>query len=575
MAACRSLQSDPQGRLHGPRNRAVHAGGKAGGHHRGRTPGVPRDHPVRRFELRGLALADGRPQGAARQRTGRLAAPAKLAAHRRFDRSVRGPGSQRRDGLRLAQTAVHHGRAHARGSHPQLHRRSRRGCAARRRPPGERAGGSAAGQPIRRGRDARGSRRRGPRDRQPVHSDHVRRAQRHRRTPAARGAGGALVRLHPPRPRQRAGRAPLRGRRLRLQAGAGGPAAPPLRGMGIARSFRLYPWRRAAGQRISAPPGIRDRQTAIMSHYVVTGGAGFIGSAIVRSLLREGAGTVVVIDNLLTGRESNLEEVRGSVDFQRADIRNYEEIAPLIRGAAVVFHEAAIPSVPRSIDDPVPSHEVNANGTFNVLRAAKEGHTGRVVYAASSSAYGDTEVLPKVEAMTPRPKSPYALQKLMGEYYGNIFSGVYGLETVSLRYFNVYGPRQDPSSAYSGVLSLFMTAVLERQAPTIFGDGEHSRDFTFVEDVADLNLKAARAKGVSGNVYNGGNGGRITLNQAWALLQKLEGVTIAPVYAPPRAGDVRDSQADTTLAVRDLGHAPRYGFEEGMRITLEWYRNHR
>jgi nucleoside-diphosphate-sugar epimerase len=312
-----------------------------------------------------------------------------------------------------------------------------------------------------------------------------------------------------------------------------------------------------------------------MSHYVVTGGAGFIGSAIVRKLLDEGARRVVVIDNLLTGWERNLEEVRSRIEFERADIRNYEEIAPLIRGAAVVFHEAAIPSVPRSIDDPVPSHDVNANGTFNVLRAAKEGEAGRVVYAASSSAYGDTDVLPKVESMTPRPKSPYALQKLMGEYYANIFSGVYGLETVSLRYFNVYGPRQDPSSAYSGVLSLFMTAVLDRQAPTIFGDGEHSRDFTFVEDVAELNLKAARAKGVSGNVYNGGNGGRITLNQAWALLQKLEGVTIAPVYAPPRAGDVRDSQADTTLAVRDLGHAPRYSFEEGMKITLEWYRNHR
>jgi len=313
----------------------------------------------------------------------------------------------------------------------------------------------------------------------------------------------------------------------------------------------------------------------MMSHYVVTGGAGFIGSAIVRKLLDEGARSIVVIDNLLTGRERNLEEIRSRIDFQRADIRNYEEIAPLIRGAAVVFHEAAIPSVPRSIDDPVPSHDVNANGTFNVLRAAKEGQAGRVVYAASSSAYGDSDVLPKVESMTPRPKSPYALQKLMGEYYSSIFSSVYGLETVSLRYFNVYGPRQDPSSAYSGVLSLFMRAVLERQAPTIFGDGEHSRDFTFVEDVADLNLKAARAKGVSGNMYNGGNGGRITLNQAWALLQKLEGVTIAPVYAPPRAGDVRDSQADTTLAVRDLGHAPRYGFEEGMRITLEWYRNHR
>jgi UDP-glucose 4-epimerase len=312
-----------------------------------------------------------------------------------------------------------------------------------------------------------------------------------------------------------------------------------------------------------------------MSHYIVTGGAGFIGSAIVRQLLAEGANRVVVIDNLLTGHERNLEEIRSRIDFQHADIRNYQEIAPLIRGAAVVFHEAAIPSVPRSIDDPVPSHDVNVNGTFNVLRAAKEGGAGRVVYAASSSAYGDTDVLPKVESMTPRPKSPYALQKLMGEYYATVFSAVYGLQTVSLRYFNVYGPRQDPSSAYSGVLSRFMTAILDRKTPTIFGDGGQSRDFTFVEDVAELNLKAARAKGVSGNMYNGGNGGRITLNQAWALLEKLEGVTIPPVYGPPRAGDVRDSQADTTLAVRDLGHAPRYSFEEGMRLTLEWYRHNR
>ena len=312
-----------------------------------------------------------------------------------------------------------------------------------------------------------------------------------------------------------------------------------------------------------------------MSHYVVTGGAGFIGSAIVRKLLDEGASRVVVLDNLLTGTEANLAEVRSRIEFERADIRCYEEIAPLIRGAKVVFHEAAIPSVPRSIDDPVPSHDVNASGTFNVLRAAREGEVGRVVYAASSSVYGDTEELPKVESMIPRPKSPYALQKLIGEYYANIFSGIWGLETVCLRYFNVFGPRQDPGSAYSGVLSLFMTAILDRKPPTIFGDGEHSRDFTFVEDVAELNLKAARAQGVSGNVYNGGNGGRITLNQAWELLQRIEGVSIPPKYGPPRQGDVRDSQADITLAVRDLGHAPRFSFEEGMRITLEWYRNNR
>jgi UDP-glucose 4-epimerase len=310
----------------------------------------------------------------------------------------------------------------------------------------------------------------------------------------------------------------------------------------------------------------------MQGHYVVTGGAGFIGSAIVRGLLREGARRVVVIDNLLTGRESNLDEVRESIDFQPADIRNYDDIAPLVRGAAVVFHEAAIPSVPRSIKEPELTHDVNVNGTFNLLLAARAGEVGRVVYAASSSAYGDTAVLPKVETLASAPKSPYALHKLVGEHYAAVFAAVYGLETVSLRYFNVYGPRQDPSSAYSGVLSIFMKSVLERCPPTIYGDGEQSRDFTYVEDVVDLNLKAARTPGVSGKLYNAGNGGRITINQAWALLQKLEGVNIPARYAPPRAGDVRDSQADVTAAVRDLGHAPRFSFEEGLRLTLEWYR---
>jgi len=309
-----------------------------------------------------------------------------------------------------------------------------------------------------------------------------------------------------------------------------------------------------------------------MNKYVVTGGAGFIGSAIVRGLLREGAGRVVVLDNLLTGHEENLDEVCSSIELERADIRHYEEIAPVLKGADVVFHEAAIPSVPRSIDDPQPSHEVNIDGTFNVLRAAAAGGVRRVVYAASSSAYGDTEVLPKVESMPPRPKSPYALQKLVGEYYARIFAETFGIETISLRYFNVYGPRQDPTSQYSGVLSLFIKAILERRAPTIFGDGEQSRDFTYVEDVANLNLKAARASGVSGGLYNGGNGGRITLNEAWRLLQKIEGVNIPAVYGPPRAGDVHDSQADTTAAMAALGYAPQVSFEEGLRLTLEWYK---
>ena len=309
-----------------------------------------------------------------------------------------------------------------------------------------------------------------------------------------------------------------------------------------------------------------------MRKYVVTGGAGFIGSAIVRALLKEGAEKVFVIDNLLSGKESNLAEVRPGVELAKADIRNFEAIAPVIRDADVVFHLAAIPSVPRSITEPVPSHEVNIDGTFQVLRACAEGGVRRVVYAASSSAYGDTEVLPKVETMRPQPKSPYAAQKLMGEYYAGVFHSCFHLETVALRFFNVYGPRQDPSSPYSGVLSVFMKALIARRAPTIHGDGEQSRDFTYVEDVAELNLKASRAPGVSGEVYNAGNGNRYTLNQIWAHLQKIEGVEIPPVYGPPREGDVRDSQADTTAAVRDLGHAPRFTLEEGLRGTLEWYK---
>lgn len=310
-------------------------------------------------------------------------------------------------------------------------------------------------------------------------------------------------------------------------------------------------------------------------HYpVVTGGAGFIGSCIVRALLKEGAERVVVIDNLRSGKEENLAEVAGSVDFHVVDIRDYDAVAPLLQGAPKVFHLAAIPSVPRSITEPVPSHTANIDGTFNVFRAASEGGAGRVVYAASSSAYGDTEVLPKVESMVPMPKSPYAAQKLMGEYYASVFASCFGLASTSLRFFNVFGPRQDPSSPYSGVLSLFMRCLIERRPPTIFGDGEQSRDFTYVEDVAELCLKASNAPAdvVSGQMYNAGNGGRFTLNETWRMLCKIEGVEMEPVYGPPRAGDVRDSQADTARAVRDLGHAPQFTFEEGLRRTLEWYR---
>jgi len=311
-----------------------------------------------------------------------------------------------------------------------------------------------------------------------------------------------------------------------------------------------------------------------MSNFLVTGGAGFIGSALVRGLLANGANRVTIVDNLLTGYERNIEEVRGSVDFRNVDIRDYDALRKTMDGVEVVFHEAAIPSVPRSIKDPIPSHDVNINGTFNVLRAAKDAGVRRVIYAASSSAYGDTLVLPKVETMQPAPKSPYAAQKLMGEYYLSVWASCFGLETISLRYFNVFGPRQDPTSQYSGVLSIFITSILERRTPTIFGDGETSRDFTFVEDVVGLNLKAAAApSSASGKVFNAGNGGRITLNEAWALLQKFEGVSIPAQYGPPRSGDVRDSQADTTSAVRELGHAPKWSFEAGLRETLEWYRS--
>ena len=281
----------------------------------------------------------------------------------------------------------------------------------------------------------------------------------------------------------------------------------------------------------------------------------------------------MVIDNLLTGHERNLEEVREAIDFQRADIRNYEEIAPLIRGAAVVFHEAAIPSVPRSIDDPMPSHEVNIDGTFNVLRAAQEGQAGRVVYAASSSAYGDTEVLPKVETMNPQPKSPYALQKLVGEYYCNIFTAVYDVETVALRYFNVYGPRQDPSSPYSGVLSIFMKCAIQGCPPD---------DLRGWRAVARLHLRGRRS-GVEpqGRPCIERRRPHVTTRQRrphhaqpglGAAAEDRRRRASRLTYGPPRAGDVRDSQADTTAAVRDLGHAPRFSFEDGMRQTFEWYR---
>lgn len=303
---------------------------------------------------------------------------------------------------------------------------------------------------------------------------------------------------------------------------------------------------------------------------VITGGAGFIGSTLGRHLLARGVDKVQAFDNLNSGHAANLDGT--SVGLITGDIRDYDALLAAFTGADYVIHLAAIPSVPRSIKEPIPSHDVNINGSFNVFRAAQAAGVKRVVYAASSSAYGDTEVLPKVETMQANPKSPYAAQKLMGEYYASVFSSCFGLETVSLRFFNVFGPRQDPGSAYSGVLSLFMKALIEGKSPTIFGDGEQSRDFTYVEDVAALVWKAALAPGVSGRVFNAGNGNRYTLNQTWEMLQEISGVALAATYGPPREGDVKHSQADTTLARQALGHDPQFTFREGLLQTFQWYK---
>ena len=309
-----------------------------------------------------------------------------------------------------------------------------------------------------------------------------------------------------------------------------------------------------------------------MNKCVVTGGAGFVGSCLVRALLAQGAG-VRVVDNLLTGYEKNLAEVCSEIEFDQSDIRDYDALLAAFRDADVVFHLAAIPSVPRSIDAPLLSHQVNVDGTFNVFRACAENKVKRVVYAGSSSAYGDTPTLPKVETMPPQPKSPYAAQKLMGEYYASVFYSCFGLDAVALRFFNVYGERQDPSSPYSGVISVFMRALIDRRSPVIFGDGEQTRDWTYVEDVAALCVKAAQAPGVTGKVYNAGNGARCSLNRVWEILQKIERVSLPPVYEAPRPGDVRDSQADVTAAAHDLGHKPLFTLEQGLSRTLAWYKS--
>jgi UDP-N-acetylglucosamine/UDP-N-acetyl-alpha-D-glucosaminouronate 4-epimerase len=308
-----------------------------------------------------------------------------------------------------------------------------------------------------------------------------------------------------------------------------------------------------------------------MAVYVVTGGGGFIGSHIVEELVHRNQ-TVRVIDNFSTGRRENIKEFDGNIELIEQDIANAPDLARYLRGADYVIHQAAIPSVPKSIIQPVPSHHANVTGTFNLLLAARDAGVKRVVYASSSSLYGDSITLPKHEGMMPNPLSPYGAQKLFGEMYCQVFTRTYGLETASLRYFNVFGPRQDPSSQYSGVLSLFITAVLQGRQPTIYGDGLQSRDFTYVKNVVDANLLACTAPGIAGEAFNVACGDRITVNSTLQLINKITGTDINPIYGDPRPGDIKHSQADIRKAQTKLGYNPEVNFEEGLRRTIDWYR---
>lgn len=308
---------------------------------------------------------------------------------------------------------------------------------------------------------------------------------------------------------------------------------------------------------------------------LVTGGAGFIGSHIAAALVANGA-RVRIIDDLSTGYQENVNDVGGDVDFVNASLADEKALRKALEDVELVFHEAAIPSVPRSVENPRQTHIASVDATFSLLDAAREMKVRRIVYAASSSAYGDQPTLPKVEDMLPDPLSPYAVAKLVGEYYSQVFSRVYGLETVSLRYFNVFGPRQDPSSQYSGVISRFIAALLSGEQPVIYGDGEQSRDFTYIANVVDANLKAAETTKGIGAVINVANGERITLNELLKEVQELTGKTdVAVDYRAPRAGDVLHSLADITRAREFLGFEPRVGLREGLQLTIDWWKQSR
>ena len=307
-----------------------------------------------------------------------------------------------------------------------------------------------------------------------------------------------------------------------------------------------------------------------MNHYLVTGGAGFIGSHLCEELVRRGA-RVRVVDSLITGKRQNLAHLP-QVEFMEGDLADIDVARRAVHGIEYVLHQAAIPSVPRSVEDPLTSNRANIDASVNILVAARDANVKRLVYAGSSSAYGNSEVLPKVETMPAAPLSPYALQKLVAEQYCQMFTTLYGFDTVTIRYFNVFGPRQDPSSPYSGVISLFISALCDGRRPTIHGDGEQTRDFTYVTNVVDGVLRACHAPGASGEVINVATAGRISLNQLFAIVKREVGSSLEPDYSNPRAGDVRDSQADIGKAQRLLGYTPIVGFEEGLGRTVKWYR---
>ena len=303
---------------------------------------------------------------------------------------------------------------------------------------------------------------------------------------------------------------------------------------------------------------------------LVTGGAGFIGSHLVDGLLSEGC-EVAVLDNLSTGRLSNLSHIKDRITFYKADIRDRETLEKAARDCDVIFHQAAVVSVPRTVDNPVDSAMVNEMGTLFVLEAARKNNVKRVVLASSSAVYGDDPALPKHESMNLKPQSPYAVQKLTGEFYARLYHDLYGLETVSLRYFNVYGPRQDPLSPYSGVISIFMNKACSKKAPVIYGDGNQFRDFVFVKDVVRFNLMAANADKASGKIFNVGTGRYIRIKELWEKISQLAGNNGKPNYEPPRPGDIMESVASIDYAGKTLGFKPEYSFDEGLEETFKYY----